>query len=520
MATVDEMLAQAAKHYGGGAAAPAGTSAGGQTPTGNDDWKLWADSDPAINQHTPNTGHIRSTRLRPANDTPGYYDLGSVAASRNADFGLGPVFEGGTKALSGAYSAITGRDLSGDPKSRMSSAADALEGTLEAVSPFAAPGLAARPIRSAVSLGAGALAQSGAQGVANIAGADPDTSRFVGDVAGLGIGAGMHYLSNLPPPIRAGLQAGTQSAVENIPPVKWAVKPLKAGVDAYRQANVDAANQASVLPVPVKLPPLQQDAPRVPLRAPVAGEGWASPVKPLPQDAPRLPVRAPVTAQPSPAPPVKPLPQEAPSVPVRPPMVANAVPAPPLPPRPQAAPVSPIRPPMVANAVPFDNPPPQLPQDAPRPPLRPPLGSEQSAPPQPPPVSTGPLNSDLPPRTQLPQPDFEHAYPVPDSEMVPAKTLTKESAQKGARTVKARALARYLNMGGTSYEDAVTMKPDAWATAAKEAGVNPPTFDANGKSVSAELALEELKKLQAAKIAKAAQAESSLPPRITPDQLE
>lgn len=462
---------------------------------------------------------IKSNRMSAPKD-PSAYMNGPASASSSPDYGLGPTIGGLAKVGAGVKSLATGYGLGGDPRSRRASSADILEGGLEAISPFAAPGLAAAPVKSALSLGAGTLVQAGAQASANALGADSDTSRVVGDVAGLGIGAGMHYLSNLPPSIRAGLQAGTQSAVENIPPVKWAVKPLKAGVDAYRQANVDAANQASALPVPVKLPPLQQDAPRVPLRAPVAGEGWASPVKPLPQDAPRLPVRAPVTAQPSPAPPVKPLPQEAPSVPVRPPMVANAVPAPPLPPRPQAAPVSPIRPPMVANAVPFDNPPPQLPQDAPRPPLRPPLGSEQSAPPQPPPVSTGPLNSDLPPRTQLPQPDFEHAYPVPDSEMVPAKTLTKESAQKGARTVKARALARYLNMGGTSYEDAVTMKPDAWAAAAKEAGVNPPTFDANGKSVSAELALEELKKLQAAKIAKAAQAESSLPPRITPDQLE
>lgn len=120
--------------------------------------------------------------------------------------------------------------------------------------------------------------------------------------------------------------------------------------------------------------------------------------------------------------------------------------------------------------------------------------------------STVDARSSLPPQvTPQVTPPMESAYPMPDQPgsgtMVP-----KESYQQAARTVKARALARYLNTGGIPYEDAARMTPEHWALAAQDAGVNNPSAE------SIKAALAELQKIEAAR--------SGLPRRITPEDLK
>lgn len=66
----------------------------------------------------------------------------------------------------------------------------------------------------------------------------------------------------------------------------------------------------------------------------------------------------------------------------------------------------------------------------------------------------------------------------------------KPQYAKAARTAKARVLARWLNVGKVSHEDALRMGAEDWLLAAKGAGVNPPSAE------SVAQALAELKKLQ------------------------
>ncbi len=68
-----------------------------------------------------------------------------------------------------------------------------------------------------------------------------------------------------------------------------------------------------------------------------------------------------------------------------------------------------------------------------------------------------------------------------------------ESYQRAARTVKGRALARYLRLGDISLEDAQAMTPEQWQMAADGAGVNAPSPD------SVKVAVAELEKLYTAK---------------------
>jgi hypothetical protein len=89
---------------------------------------------------------------------------------------------------------------------------------------------------------------------------------------------------------------------------------------------------------------------------------------------------------------------------------------------------------------------------------------------------------------------FEGAYQIPDAERTgQVKPAPKESYQRAARTVKARALARWLRIGGISLEDAQSMNAEQWGMAADGAGVNVPSPD------SVKLALGELEKLYKAK---------------------
>lgn len=103
----------------------------------------------------------------------------------------------------------------------------------------------------------------------------------------------------------------------------------------------------------------------------------------------------------------------------------------------------------------------------------------------------------------------ESAYPRPDEPIVGAGAM-KEQYQRAARTVKGRALARYLSIGGIPYEDAVRMGPEHWQMAAKDAGVSVPS------ELSIKVALDELKKLELSK--KSGMPAPQLPQAMPPPQ--
>ena len=89
---------------------------------------------------------------------------------------------------------------------------------------------------------------------------------------------------------------------------------------------------------------------------------------------------------------------------------------------------------------------------------------------------------------------FEGAYPISAEERTGGPMAApKEAYQRAARTVKARALARYLRIGGIPLEDAQSMTAEQWGMAADGAGVNVPS------PASVKLALSELEKLYTAK---------------------
>jgi hypothetical protein len=95
------------------------------------------------------------------------------------------------------------------------------------------------------------------------------------------------------------------------------------------------------------------------------------------------------------------------------------------------------------------------------------------------------------PKAATPGPKLppEGAYPI-EGERIPGKAATGTQYEKAARTVKARALARFLNLGGISVEDAGRMNTEHWSMAAKGAGVRAPS----GASIAQ--VIDELKRLQ------------------------
>jgi hypothetical protein len=95
---------------------------------------------------------------------------------------------------------------------------------------------------------------------------------------------------------------------------------------------------------------------------------------------------------------------------------------------------------------------------------------------------------DLPPPPALPHPEGAYEIP-PEARTSPRSTATPEHYERGARTVKARALARHLKIGGTTLEQAQAMAMDDWKSAAKEAGVTMPS------EASVQQALVEFRKM-------------------------
>jgi hypothetical protein len=100
---------------------------------------------------------------------------------------------------------------------------------------------------------------------------------------------------------------------------------------------------------------------------------------------------------------------------------------------------------------------------------------------EPPPSAS---EQDAQPAKKVGGPESEHAYPL--EETGEGGAVPKERYQQAARTVKGRALARFLKIGGIPYDDAKNMTPEHWLQAAKGAGVTPPSRE------SIDVALREL----------------------------
>lgn len=83
----------------------------------------------------------------------------------------------------------------------------------------------------------------------------------------------------------------------------------------------------------------------------------------------------------------------------------------------------------------------------------------------------------------------ERAYPGPEGAPETGAKVPKEHYKAAARTVKAKALARYLKIGGISPQDAARMDAGQWNLAAQGAGVTSPSEQ------SVKQALSELEKL-------------------------
>lgn len=96
--------------------------------------------------------------------------------------------------------------------------------------------------------------------------------------------------------------------------------------------------------------------------------------------------------------------------------------------------------------------------------------------------------ADLPLPPAPPHPEGAYEIP-PEARTTPRGTASPEHYERGARTVKARALARHLKIGGTTLEQAQAMAMDDWKSAAKEAGVTMPS------EASIQQALVEFRKM-------------------------
>lgn len=125
----------------------------------------------------------------------------------------GPVIEGITKAAAGFHSLATGKDLEGNPYSRIKAAREAIAGILDTLTPGMAAAAVAAPLEAAATLAVGMGAQAGVEKLGEKAGLSPDAAGLTGDVAGLVAGgvAG-HGLAR-------GRAPRAAPATENAPPI-------------------------------------------------------------------------------------------------------------------------------------------------------------------------------------------------------------------------------------------------------------------------------------------------------------
>lgn len=154
---------------------------------------------PGLAQDFPSrnpAGQMQSTRpgiraLPPLTDQQ--YAATVKAQGQTPDPGLGPTITGGAQALQGARSVVTGKDISGDPISRIKGATQAIGGVLEAATPAMAPGIVAAPLESALVLGVGALSDVATRKALQQLDTPEEWQDLAGTVAGLvgGTAAGM-----------------------------------------------------------------------------------------------------------------------------------------------------------------------------------------------------------------------------------------------------------------------------------------------------------------------------------------
>lgn len=108
------------------------------------------------------------------------------------DGGLGPVIEGAGRLAAGVHSISTGRDISGDPYSRVQGARDAISGAGDILSMGLPEAIAARPLRSAISLASAMGAHRAVTATGDYLGMPPQYSGLAADAASIGVGAATH----------------------------------------------------------------------------------------------------------------------------------------------------------------------------------------------------------------------------------------------------------------------------------------------------------------------------------------
>lgn len=146
---------------------------------------------PGLAQEFPSrtpTGQIQSTRpgiraLLPLTDQQ--FAETVKAQGPPADTGLGPVIGGAVRSVAGAHSLATGKDISGEPYSRVKGAAEAIGGAMEAATPGMAEGIVAAPLESAIVLGLGGLSDVATQKALKQLNVPEEWQELGGTIAGL-----------------------------------------------------------------------------------------------------------------------------------------------------------------------------------------------------------------------------------------------------------------------------------------------------------------------------------------------
>lgn len=114
-------------------------------------------------------------------------------------------------------------------------AADAIEGLGHLAAPFALPAAVAAPVATGVGLVAGTGAQMLGKDIAEGQGASPDTARLIGDVAGIGAGAGGSRLTDIGSRTVSSMRPDVRKALINMIPLYG--PKINALTDALRTSD-------------------------------------------------------------------------------------------------------------------------------------------------------------------------------------------------------------------------------------------------------------------------------------------
>lgn len=388
----------------------------------------------------------------------------------------------------------------------------------------------AAPVRTAVGLATGLIGQKAGSTAAKIAGAGQGTQNFVGDATGLTTGL---IASRLPLPDAANIgraasatKAGTKAAVLNAPIIG---RPLRAGIAAAREdfaksdpTYVDPKMAEAAAKAEAGIRAREAAKSKIAKEKADQAQAEADAAK-VADKQKALDLRQRVDAAPSEA---SPNPSSPPTPDLNIPklymtrggrMPGTGAPAPTPEPTPP-----PTRVPLWQRGQPIMQSPPEMTQQQPaggplpsgripgpvatlpvqEAPARVPIWQNN----QPSPVNLKmtpqqPAAGQLPsgrapgqiPESTAQAPEVEQAYPLKEYEAGTGAKPTaapKESYAAAARTVKARAMARWLKTGGATAEDVAKLSPEDWESVAKEAGVNKPSKD------SIQQALTEFQSMQ------------------------